>query len=112
MKNKVYFLTLAIILACLLVPQVATAQDGDETGNTTEYIVSAEAANLRSGPGTGYDIVGTAYRGDSLQIYDETPETKGWLRIFRPDEEDAYIADFLVERAPMRFYPSEQGLCR
>jgi len=83
------------------------AQDGQEP-DTIEYLVTSPTVNLRSGPGTGFNVVGTASAGESLYIYDETLETTGWLRVYRNGEEDAYIADFLVERAPTRFYPVSQ----
>ena len=73
-----------------------------------EYIVIAETANLRGGPGTSFERVGTVSQGDSLLIYEETPEANGWLRVKQPDGEDAYIADYLVEKAPQRFFPVSQ----
>jgi hypothetical protein len=97
-------LLLAIWLSAL---PVAFAQESG-TPKTVEYIVTGQTANLRSGPGTGYDVVGTVNGGDILLIYDETPETAGWFRIYREGESDAYIADFLVKRAPMPFYPADQ----
>lgn len=83
------------------------AQD-DEQPDVIEYLVASQTVNLRSGPGTNYSIVGTASEGESLLIYNETPEVAGWLRIYRAEEEDAYIADFLVDRAPTRFYSVTQ----
>ncbi len=101
-----------VILAILSQPFVAWAQGGDgndEEPQTVEYIVTSQTTvNLRGGPGTRYPVVGTAASGDSLLIYDSPPEVEGWLRVYRPGETDAYIADFLVERAPMRFYPADQ----
>ena len=73
-----------------------------------EYTVTGSFANLRGGPGTNYAIVDTAEEGDTLFIYDEEPEHEGWLRIWRDDEEDVWIADWLVEKAPQRFYPATQ----
>lgn len=99
-----------IFLAVLLVPFLASAQDSSSADEpaTIEYIVTAETANLRAEPNTSASIVDTVSSGDSLLIYDEEPEEEGWLRIFRNGEDDAFIADFLVERAPMRFYPVDQ----
>lgn len=79
-----------------------------QTPNVIEYSVTGDYANLRGGPGTQYAIVGRAEGGDALFIYDEEPEHEGWLRIWRDDDEDAWIADWLVEKAPQRFYPSSQ----
>ena len=98
------FLTI-VLFFCF--PFEVSAQDTD-TPDVVEYIVTADTANLRLGPGTNYGVAGTAVRGENLLVYDETPEVSGWLRIYRSQQDDAYIADFLVERAPTRFYPVDQ----
>ncbi len=102
----------AILFAILLIAGfhinfAQTSTESDEP-NIVEYIVTGETANIRSGPGTSFSVVDTVSNGDSLLIYDETPEVTGWLRIYRPGEDDAFIADFLVERAPMRYYAVDQ----
>lgn len=75
------------------------------SSNLLEYTVTADTANVRSGAGTNFSVVGSVARGDTLLIYQEQ-ETEGWLRIYQFEGgQDAYIADFLVERAPVRFYP-------
>jgi len=96
-----------IIVLFFCFPFAVSAQVTD-TPDVVEYIVTADTANLRLGPGTNYGVAGTAVRGESLLVYDETPEVSGWLRIYRSQQDDAYIADFLVERAPTRFYPVDQ----
>jgi hypothetical protein len=100
-------LLLVLGLFIFLMPGLVSAQES-QPPKTIEYIVIADTANLRAGAGTNFSVVGTVSRDESLLVYDETPEVPGWLRIYRPDQEDAYIADFLVERAPMRFYPPDQ----
>jgi hypothetical protein len=80
----------------------------DDTPKVVEYIVSATTANLRGGAGTSFGKVAALKKGDSVLVYDETPETKGWLRVYRKGDKDAYIADYLIERAPQRFYPADQ----
>ncbi|MCD4687564.1 MAG: SH3 domain-containing protein [Anaerolineae bacterium] len=105
--KKVTVLFIIMLILLTLTPAFISAQN-DDMPEVIEYVVTTATANIRSGPGTGYGIVGTVVAGESLLIYDETPETTGWLRIYRADEDDAYIADFLVERAPMRFYPPTQ----
>lgn len=103
-----FLVLLAIFL--LLTPQDVSAQERTPTPRpkTVEYVVTAESANLRSGPGTNFSRVGSVSRGDILLIYDETPAVSGWLRIYREGQEDAYIADFLVEKARRGFYPAAQ----
>ncbi len=107
MKLRLLCLLVSVLL---LAPSVASAQESTPTPRpkTLEYVVTADSANLRGGPGTSFARVGTVTKGDILLIYDETPSVSGWLRVFREGQEDAYIADFLVERAPSRFYPLAQ----
>ncbi len=102
-KSLVIFTTFAILL---LIAPIVNSQES--IPKTIEYTVTADTANLRSGAGTNYAVVGTIVKGESILVYDETPETSGWLRVYRPGEDDAFIADFLIERAPMRFYPINQ----
>lgn len=114
--NHIYKLIIVGLLLSIssTLSTITLAQDeeddelsGDKP-DVIEVIVTANTANLRSGPSTNYEIVGSASSGEKLLIYDEEPESPGWLRIYREDEGNAYIADFLVEEAPTRFYPPEQ----
>ncbi|MCC6614114.1 MAG: SH3 domain-containing protein [Anaerolineae bacterium] len=101
----------AVVVAWLLAVSPVQAQAPTPTPappSIVGYIVNADVANLRSGPSTDARIVDTASKGDRLLIYDEAPGTQGWLRVFRVGEADVYIADFLVERAPITFYPIDQ----
>ena len=77
--------------------------------STLEYVVTAANGTLRSGPGTNFARIGSVKKGDKLQVYDETPQTAGWLRVFRAGEKDAFIADFLVAKTTPKFYPSSQA---
>jgi len=45
--------------------------------------VTGSIVNLRQGPGTQYQIVGTALAGDSLLV---TGETTDWYRIYSPEK--------------------------
>ncbi|MEW6580510.1 MAG: SH3 domain-containing protein [Chloroflexota bacterium] len=102
--QKCLLTVLCLICLSSLVPVIIYAQDE----NTIEYLVAADTANLREGPGTGYNIVGIANRGESLLIFDELQEVPGWFRVKLDNGTSAYIADFLVERAPMRYYWVDQ----
>lgn len=101
---------LSVILILTMISSVVVAQDegSSESVAFIEYTVIADTANLRSGPGTSNALVTTLVRGDSILVYDEDAQAAGWLRVFREGENDAYIADFLVEKAPQRFYPVAQ----
>lgn len=100
---KLRMLQLIILLICI--NYGAAAQDNEP--RLTEYIVTADTANLRTGPGTNFSVAGTVTRGDTLLVFEDASGTEGWLRVSRESGE-SYIADFLVEKAPTRFYPLEQ----
>lgn len=102
-----------VVVLCLFLTTtlVVEAQGPTPTGAkppTVEYIVTADSANLRSAPSTTATRVGTVSKGDVVLVYAEGATTSGWLKIYREGMDDAYIADFLVERAPTRFYPIDQ----
>lgn len=46
-------------------------------------VVTGGVVNLRQGPGTQYDIVGSAHAGDSLMVTGEAPD---WYRIYVPEK--------------------------
>jgi hypothetical protein len=100
--------TIIFLVLAGTIGHILGMQGDEDRPDVIEYTVTADTANLRSGPGTNFDIVQTVSKGDSVLIYNEEPGTSGWLRVFRAEEDDAYIADYLVERAPVRFYPVEQ----
>ncbi|MCK0112997.1 transglycosylase family protein, partial [Ornithinimicrobium sp. F0845] len=49
----------------------------DEPGEVTRYVSATTAANVRSGPGLGYSIVGSKARGTQVT----GTLTNGWLKI-------------------------------
>lgn len=97
----------ALILMISMFGFTVLAQD-DDNAETIEYFVTGDSANLRAEPNTNATVVDVLVNGDSVLIYAEEPEVEGWLRVYRSGEDDAYIADFLVERAPERFYDPAQ----
>ncbi len=107
--NRIFSLLIVFMFFLNVSPLFAQESTSDEFSvKTIEYLVTAESANLRTGAGTNFGTSGQVIKGESILIYDETSQTSGWLRVYREGEEDAYIADFLVERAPVRFYPVDQ----
>jgi SH3-like domain-containing protein len=48
------------------------------TGKTPHHIVKARIANIRSGPGTGYRVVGKAERYDLMRT---RGSKSGWIRV-------------------------------
>ena len=59
-----------------------------------------EAANVRTGPGPHYDIVGTVMVGDELRVTGEV-QGRDWVRVVFPRSGDtAYIYEPLLRAAP------------
>ncbi|GAB4421531.1 MAG: hypothetical protein Kow00106_18470 [Anaerolineae bacterium] len=106
--NAIKLTVMGFLLVIVLVQPIATVGAQGKPESLKEYIVIADTANLRSGPGTNFSVVGTVSKGDRLLVYDEPLEVSGWLRLKLSEDQDAYIADFLVEKAPMRYYPPDQ----
>ncbi|MBN1679771.1 MAG: SUMF1/EgtB/PvdO family nonheme iron enzyme [Anaerolineae bacterium] len=81
-----------------------TAPGGDTTGgDTTAPAAVGETctaylsanANMRTGPGTAYDIADSAYAGSLLQIIGQN--TAGdWYQVLRDDSSTPWLADFLI----------------
>jgi len=56
-----------------------------------DAVVNAEALNLRSGPGTVYDVLGVLKRGDPLKVTGKSPEGD-WLRVICPRGREGWAA--------------------
>ena len=58
-------------------------KNGDQGNNTAKGIVTVDGLNIRSGPGTGYDGVGTYSTGDRVTILEQINgwgcTNKGWI---------------------------------
>lgn len=52
--------------------------------------VTASSANLRAGPGTGYNVVGVAYAGETFAV--EQTHTSGAWYVVRTDTESVWVA--------------------
>jgi hypothetical protein len=48
--------------------------------STCQFKIESSSANLRSGPGTGYDIVGYAYENDQLAVL-EVHTSGEWIKV-------------------------------
>jgi hypothetical protein len=51
-----------------------------EVNSTCQFKIESSSANLRSGPGTGYDIVGYAYENDQLAVL-EVHTSGEWIKV-------------------------------
>lgn len=59
----------------------------------------ASNANLRSGPGTGFPVIGARRAGDSVQLIARTEDSE-WFQVATETEDQAWIAAFLIESLP------------
>ncbi|GIP31802.1 stage II sporulation protein P [Paenibacillus sp. J2TS4] len=62
--------------------------------NQATVVNIVDITNMRSGPGTDYDIVGKAQPGETYPIVDTEGE---WHVIMLPDESKAYVASWVVK---------------
>lgn len=63
------------------------------TSTTPHYIVKAPHANLRSGPGTNYRLLGKARYGDVMRVLDKRPS---WVRVKADDGRKGWMARSLL----------------
>ncbi|MFW2356836.1 SH3 domain-containing protein [Hydrogenophaga sp.] len=62
-------------------------------GNTAHHVVKRSTANVRSGPGTQYGVIGKAEYGELLR----TLEKRGrWVRVERKDTKSGWISKSLL----------------
>lgn len=65
-----------------------------EERERTCRVAEGNIPNLRSGPGSNYDVVGSAYEGEILTV--TGPEEDGWLPIRNADGLEGYVFAGLV----------------
>ena len=58
-----------------------------------EMVVTNRYANIRKGPGTGYNLVATLYRGDRLRA---ERKFRNWLRVLIPEGRIGWVREDLV----------------
>lgn len=70
------------------------AAGNDTPQNQATVVNIVDVTNLRSGPGTEYDITGKAQPGETYPIV----ETEGdWYLVTLPDQSTAYVASWVVQ---------------
>jgi hypothetical protein len=52
--------------------------------------VRVDALNLRAGPGTDYEVVGTAHREDELEILGRNTDGT-WIQVYASDDTEAWV---------------------
>ena len=77
-------------------PEETTSTAAD-TGAATMYTVTGPGANIRSGPGMGYDVVTEVRGGETLA---STGEVRGrWIQVSLPDGVEGWISSKLLREA-------------
>ena len=90
-----------LIVAALVFACAAAAR-----ADPTEYVqVVKSEANLRTGPGTRYELAGHATQGDMLRVLSRQ---EPWYEIARPDGERAWIYERLVKEAALPLKPGHR----
>ena len=73
-----------------------------------DAVVNVKALNLRSGPGTVYDVVGLLKQGDSLEATGKNL-AGGWLKVVAPSGQEGWVnASFLKINLPLVSVPVAQ----
>jgi uncharacterized protein YraI len=80
----------AIIEAPAATPATTTSA-ASTTVEACAVTVTASSANLRSGPGTGYSVLGYAYRGETYTVGGQNQESD-WVVIGTSDGSSAWLA--------------------
>jgi hypothetical protein len=68
----------------------------DLTGQNLLATVIVPQANLRSGPGENYEILGSLSPGVRLPILGMSGDVNGWYLVQRPTSETAWVASWIV----------------
>jgi uncharacterized protein (TIGR02594 family) len=72
-----------------------------------EMIVTTDTLNVRSGPGTGYPIIGQVHRGETV-IYLNASPAWDWLNIKTKENETGWCSSrYLMERTELFASPEE-----
>lgn len=61
-----------------------------------DAVVNVEALNLRSGPGTVYDVMERLKKGDSLEVAGKNL-AGDWLKVIAPSEKEGWVATSYLE---------------
>lgn len=68
----------------------------DLTGQNLLATVIVPQANLRSGPGETYEVLGSLTQGVRLPILGMSGDVNGWYLVQRPTSETAWVASWIV----------------
>ena len=67
------------------------SSNSNSIGSMCQFEIESSSANLRSGPGTGYDIIGFALESQKLEVV-QIDATGTWIQIQLANQPQAWIA--------------------
>ncbi|KJS65686.1 MAG: hypothetical protein JL50_17670 [Peptococcaceae bacterium BICA1-7] len=76
-------------------------------GSSTQAVVSGNEANIRSGPGTGFNVVSRAMQGDRLTVVEKSSD---WYKVKLPDGNTGWMVAWLLEEQNNPAVPSDSVL--
>jgi hypothetical protein len=104
-KVRFWFVATALMVVLLALAAAACTQPAQQNGALPAEGVVLKRANLRSGPGTSYDIVGSRAPGDRVTISGCNPACD-WYQL----EDGQWIAAFLVGEVRPRVAPVAESI--
>jgi hypothetical protein len=91
MRTTLRLLLVVCLLSQLIAPALARAE---EAAAAQSGVVTADRLNLREGAGTDYAVVGSAAKGETVTILEES---EGWFRVRLEDGRTGWAAARYVE---------------
>ncbi|MES2435338.1 MAG: SH3 domain-containing protein [Pseudomonadota bacterium] len=94
--TEAVFVPAAPLMATPAVAETVAAADGAQPEGVL-MVVNSKSANVRSGPGKDYDVVGRLTRGESVLVVSQGEGPDGWSLIrIEGDGVEGYIASRLL----------------
>lgn len=91
-KSLLYFA--AVVMCIMFVRMDVSATEADDSLFSPTLMYTLDKVNVRSGPGTDFDIIGELENGSSIFAKELTEE--GWYKVIYADSEGYIRQDFLA----------------
>lgn len=88
------------------VPQSSQVAPPVSTGNDSQAVVNGSMVNIRSGPGTSYQVVKQAAQGDRFTLLGQSND---WYKVQLPGGASGWIVGWLVKVEKMEKQPQQPG---